>query len=155
MKTLIAYFSWSNNTKSLVEKINEKLKYDIVRIERAVPYSDNYDICAYKEAKEEVSKKIHPSIRPLSIDTDQYDRILLFFPIWWYTFPMPVATFIETIKGYKGEVYVFADSFTNDPQYMVNSLRDLKAIDHDIVFKEGLFNKSAPNHIRFIEKEGI
>ena len=57
MKTLIAYFSWSNNTKSLVEKINEKFNYDIVRIERAVPYSDNYDICAYKEAKEEVSEK--------------------------------------------------------------------------------------------------
>ena len=58
MKTLIAYFSWSNNTKKLVDKINEKKKYDVIRIERAIPYSDDYDICAYKEAKEEVNKKI-------------------------------------------------------------------------------------------------
>lgn len=39
MKTLIAYFSWSNNTKKLVDKINEKKKYDVIRIERAIPYS--------------------------------------------------------------------------------------------------------------------
>ena len=102
MKTLIAYFSWSNNTKKLVDKINEKKKYDVIRIERAIPYSDDYDICAYKEAKEEVNKKIHPAIKPLDIDFGNYDQILLFFPIWWYTFPMPIATFIESIKGYKG-----------------------------------------------------
>ncbi len=81
MKTLIAYFSWSNNTKKLVDKINEKKKYDVIRIERAIPYSDDYDICAYKEAKEEVNKKIHPAIKPLDIDFGNYDQILLFFPI--------------------------------------------------------------------------
>lgn len=78
MKTLIAYFSWSNNTKKLVDKINEKKKYDVIRIERAIPYSDDYDICAYKEAKEEVNKKIHPAIKPLDIDFGNYDQILLF-----------------------------------------------------------------------------
>ena len=46
MKTLVAYFSWSNNTKKLVDKINEKNKYDVIRIERSIPYSDDYDICA-------------------------------------------------------------------------------------------------------------
>ena len=80
MKTLIVYFSWSNNTKKLVEKLHDKLKYDVVRIEREVPYSENYDICAYKEAKEEVTEKIHPNIKPLNVDVKQYDRILLFFP---------------------------------------------------------------------------
>lgn len=80
MRTLMAYFSWSNNTKKLIEKINEKKKYDVIRIERAIPYSDDYDICAYKEAKEEVTKNIHPAIKPIDIDLNHYDRILLFFP---------------------------------------------------------------------------
>ncbi|MBM6653535.1 MULTISPECIES: flavodoxin [Erysipelotrichaceae] len=155
MKTLIAYFSWSNNTKKLVDKINEKKKYDVIRIERAIPYSDDYDICAYKEAKEEVNKKIHPAIKPLDIDFGNYDQILLFFPIWWYTFPMPIATFIESIKGYKGKVYIFANSYTNDPQYMINSMKDLRKIDQNIEFKEGLFNKSEEEHIQFIESEEI
>lgn len=155
MKTLIAYFSWSNNTKKLVDKINEKKKYDVIRIERAIPYSDDYDICAYKEAKEEVNKKIHPAIKPSDIDFGNYDQILLFFPIWWYTFPMPIATFIESIKGYKGKVYIFVNSYTNDPQYMINSMKDLRKIDQNIEFKEGLFNKSEKEHIQFIESGEI
>ena len=153
MRTLTAYFSWSNNTKKLIEKINEKKKHDVIRIERAIPYSDDYDICAYKEAKEEVTKNIHPAIKPIDIDLNHYDPILLFFPIWWYTFPMPIGSFIEKLKGYRGTVYIFANSYTNDPQYMINSMNDLKKIDPAIEFKEGLFNKNFNEHIQFIESE--
>lgn len=39
MKDIIVYFSWSNNTKRLVEAINQELKDDVVRIERKNPYS--------------------------------------------------------------------------------------------------------------------
>lgn len=150
MKTLIAYFSWSNNTKRLVEEVNKEFNYDVLRIERKIPYSTDYNTCAYVEAKEEVEKKIYPEIKELGIDVNKYERILLFFPIWWYTFPMPVGTFIKHIKGYKGEVIVFANSYTNDPQYMVNSMRDLNNIDGTINFKEGLFNKSVDEHINYL-----
>ena len=68
---------------------------------------------------------------------------------------MPIATFIESIKGYKGKVYIFANSYTNDPQYMINSMKDLRKIDQNIEFKEGLFNKSKEEHIQFIESEEI
>ena len=153
MKTLIAYFSWSNNTKTLVERINAGLNYDVVRIERATPYSSDYDTCAYVEAKAEVTSKTHPEIKKLDIDYSKYDRILLFFPIWWYTFPMPIATFFEGLKGYRGKVYVFANSYTHDPQYMANSLRDLRSIDDQIDIHEGLFNKSVEEHLSFIESE--
>lgn len=91
----------------------------------------------------------------MDIDFENYDQIFLFFPIWWYTFPMPIATFIESIKGYKGKVYIFANSYTNDPQYMINSMKDLRKIDQNIEFKEGLFNKSEEEHIQFIESEEI
>lgn len=150
MNSLIVYFSWSNNTKRLVEDLNKKFNYDILRIERKIPYSTDYNTCAYVEAKEEVEKKIYPEIKELGIDVNKYERILLFFPIWWYTFPMPVGTFIKHIKGYKGEVIVFANSYTNDPQYMVNSMRDLNNIDVTINFKEGLFNKSVDEHINYL-----
>ena len=150
MNSLIVYFSWSNNTKRLVEDLNKKFNYDVLRIERKIPYSTDYNTCAYVEAKEEVEKKIYPEIKELGIDVNKYERILLFFPIWWYTFPMPVGTFIKHIKGYKGEVIVFANSYTNDPQYMVNSMRDLNNIDGTINFKEGLFNKSVDEHINYL-----
>ncbi len=152
MKTLIAYFSYSNNTKKLVTEVNRSFSYDVVRIERVKPYSDVYEECAYVDAKNEVQKHIHPQIKPLDVDFSDYDRILLFFPIWWYTFPMPVGTFLEGLKGYQGEVILFANSYSNDPQYMVNSLRDAKTIDSSLDIKEGLFNKDVRSHIAFLNK---
>ncbi len=151
MKTLIVYFSYSGNTKRLIETINKQFNFDVVRIERKEAYSDDYNTCAYVEAKKEVENHIHPEIKKNNIDFSNYDKILLFFPIWWYTFPMPVGTFIKELKGYTGKVIIFANSYTNDPQYMVNSMKDLRAIDSKIDFQEGLFNQNAEKHINFIK----
>lgn len=154
MKVLMTYFSWSNNNKKLVEAIDRDLHLDVIRIEREIPYSSDYNQCAYVEAREEVNKHIHPAIKKIDADLNSYDEILLFVPIWWYTIPMPVATFVEeNLKGYQGKVILFANSYTNDPQYMVNSLRDLKDVNPDLNIQEGLFNKSVNAHISFINKE--
>lgn len=151
MKNLIVYFSWSGNTDKLVKEINNKFGYDVIRVERKEPYSEDYDTCAYIEAKEEWQKQIHPEISGLKVDVNNYDRILLFYPIWWYTFPMSIATFIEQLNGYKGEIVMFENSYTNDPQYVDNSIRDFKKINDSLNMKQGLFNKSVSEHIRFIE----
>lgn len=153
MKKCIVYFSWSNNTKTLVERINQSLHLDTFRVERATPYSEDYNTCAYVEAKEEKEKWIEPAIRPLNVDFSEYDEILLFFPIWWYTFPLPIATFLRELQNYAGNVVVFANSYTNDPQYMVNSMRDLHKVNHSLKGSEGLFNKDANKHISFIKGE--
>lgn len=152
MKKLIVFFSYSGNTRKLVNELNKEFKYDVKEIERKVPYSSVYEECAYKEAKEEVEKNIHPEIKPLNFDMNQYDEILLFFPIWWYTFPMPIGTFIDSIKGYKGKVTLFMNSYTNDPQYAKNSLNDFKKVDSSINVEVGLFNKSLREHINFLKK---
>ncbi len=154
MKTLIVYFSWSNNTKKLVEDLNGNFNYDAVRIERKVPYSSDYNQCAYIEAKEEREKRILPEIKDITLDISQYERILLFFPIWWYTFPMPIGTFVKKyLKDYEGKVIIFANSYTDDPQYMTNSLKDLKGLNPKLDIKEGLLNKSVEEHISLIKKE--
>ncbi len=153
MKRAIVYFSWSNNTKHLVRQINEDLHLDIYRIEKKKPYSSDYHECAYVEAKHEWEKRLRPEIVEFNVDWSQYEEILLFFPIWWYTFPMPIATFIVSLKGYQGLIRVFANSYTNDPQYMVNVMNDLKAIDSELRFEEGLFNRSVHEHLKLLEGE--
>lgn len=152
MKNLIIYFSWSGNTQNLVEEVNKKFNFDVVRLERKMSYSKDYNTCAYIEAKEEWEKRIHPENKDLGVDMQKYDRILLFFPIWWYTFPMSVGTLIEELKGFEGEIILFENSYTNDPQYAKNSLNDVKAIDKNLNVLQGLFNKSINEHIEFIEK---
>lgn len=154
MKSLIIYFSWSNNTKKLVEGINEVFHFDAYRIERVTPYSTDYNTCAYIEAKEEWEKRLLPEIKNIAVDLSQYERILLFFPIWWYTFPMPIGTFIkENLSSYKGEVIIFANSYTNDYQYVVNSLKDADKLNPNLNIKEGLFNVNIDKHIKFIKEQ--
>jgi len=46
-KILIAYFSWSGNTKSIAEKIHNTIGGDMFRIETAVPYPEDYNETAY------------------------------------------------------------------------------------------------------------
>ncbi len=154
MKTLIVYFSYSNNTKRIVNEANKNFNFDVLQIERKIPYSSDYNTCAYSEAKNEWENKTYPEIKDINIDINSYDSIFLFFPIWWYTFPRVIGTFIKDyLKDFKGEVVVFANSYTNDPQYMVNSLKDLKEINNNLNIKEGLLNKSIDEHIKFIKGE--
>lgn len=151
MKILIIYFSWSGNTDKLVKETNEKFGFDVVKIQRKQPYSDDYDTCAYVEAKGEWENNVRPEIKEFDVDLFAYDRILLFYPVWWYTFPMPVATLIEKLKGFKGEIIMFENSYTNDDKYVKNSMDDFKKVDSSLNVKQGLFNKSAKEHIEFIE----
>lgn len=151
MKTLIAYFSWSNNTLDLVNEVNKEFNFDIFRIERTIAYSNDYNECAYVEAKNEVDNNIHPDIKDINFDLNSYDRILLFFPIWWYTFPMCVGSFIEKLNGYKGKVILFENSYTNDNLYIENCLKNFRIINKDIDVRNGLFNKSDSEHIKFIK----
>ncbi len=151
MKTIIAYFSYSNTTKHLVEAINKEFNFDVVRIEKVTPYSSNYNQCAYVEAKEEVENTIYPKIKEINIDFSIYDQVLLFFPIWWYTIPMVIGTFVkENLKDYKGKVVVFPNSYSNVSEYFPNSLRDLCVANGELNYTKGLFNKSVKDHIKYI-----
>lgn len=155
MKRVIVYFSWSNNTKNLVSEINKELNYPVVRIERKMPYSTDYNECAYKEAKEEHDKRIYPEIKKLDVDFSIYDEVLLFFPIWWYTFPMVIATFTkEYLKGFKGKVILFENSYTNDNNYVKNSHDDFVKVLPDVDVIDGLFNREVKAHLNYI-KEGV
>ncbi len=155
MKSLIVYFSYSGNTRKLVDGIEAEFPFPLVEIERETPYSPDYDTCAYHEAKEEWEKRACPKIKSIDVDISDYGRIYLFFPIWWYTYPMVIETFAkEHLEGYNGEVIVFANSHTNSHSYMETSLKDLNSLGLGVAFKEGLFNKSLEDHLAYLKKIG-
>ena len=106
MKTLIAWFSWSGNTRDIAERIARKTRGELFRIEREVPYSTDYSICAYREAREEADKQLRPAIRGPLPDIAEYDTVIIAFPIWWYTAPTIINTFIETY-GFEGKTVIF------------------------------------------------
>ena len=155
MKTLIAYFTWSGTTKEIAEKLARKTHGDLFRIEREIPYSTDYHTCAYVEAKEEADKHLRPAIKKPLPDLDQYDAVMIAFPIWWYTMPVPVMTFLESYPDWEGKkLFVFANSYSDIPSQFANALRDAVACAKGAEVIPGLYNKQIEKLCSWMKENG-
>ncbi len=156
MKTLIAWFSWSGNTRDIAERIARKTRGELFRIEREVPYSTDYSICAYREAREEADKQLRPAIKgPLPEITD-YDAVIIAFPIWWYTMPAPVKTFLESWPDWQGKrLYVFANSYTDDRRQFANALVAAVECAKGADVRPGLYNKDIEKLCTWAKENGF
>lgn len=97
-KILVAYFSWSGNTKAMAQYIAQKLNADTFEIVREKAYPTEYEPCT-EEAKTELNTR--PAIKGKVENMTDYDVVFIGVPVWWYTAPMPVFTFLEQhdLKG--------------------------------------------------------
>lgn len=93
-RILVVYFSWSGNTENAAEIIGEKTGARVEELELVEPYSNDYNE-VLDEAQEDLNNNIHRELRTEIDNMDDYDVILLGYPNWWATIPMPVATFLE------------------------------------------------------------
>lgn len=91
---LIAYFSWSGNTRGIAETIHQRVGGDIFEIVPANPYPTSYRTCV-DLAAQELRDQSRPPLATRVEDMDRYDVIFLGYPNWWASIPMPVATFLE------------------------------------------------------------
>lgn len=97
MKHLIIYYSYTNHTRELVKRLQNKFSYDVFEIEPVIPYSNNYQQVV-DEAERDVPRGVQPEIKPFTLDLEQYDVIILATPVWWYTFASPVNTFLHQYR---------------------------------------------------------
>lgn len=89
-KTLVVYFSYTaGNTKRIAEKVSEALGADLLTLEPEVPYSKNYDKVV-GQGEEEVRRGYRPELKPLGVNLNDYSRIIVGSPTWWYA-PAPVV----------------------------------------------------------------
>ena len=91
---LIAYFSWSGNTKQLAEMIREQMGGELFEIEPETPYTDDINELSGISLQEQ-RENIRPALSSAVEDMSQYDVIFVGFPNWWNNMPMPVFTFLE------------------------------------------------------------
>lgn len=103
-KILIAYFSWSGNTKSVAEKIQSSTGGDMFEIQTAKPYPTDYNETAYGMAKEQHEKNIFPELKE-NKDVSDYDVIFVGTPAWWYTMAPAVKTFLRD-NNFEGKTIV-------------------------------------------------
>ena len=93
-KILIAYFSWSGNTQGIAEEIHRQTGADIFEITPEKPYSENYNT-VLREAQRDQHRQARPKLKNHVENISQYDIIILGYPNWWASIPMPIASFLE------------------------------------------------------------
>ena len=92
MNTLILYYSYGGNTKWIAEMIQKRIGGDLAEIETVRPYSGDYN-SVVDQGQQEVNRGYMPEIKPLKVNVQVYDRIILGSPVWWYTFAPAMKTF--------------------------------------------------------------
>lgn len=138
-KKLVAYFSASGVTADAAKKIAEATGADIYEIRPEVPYTQadlNWQDQNSRSSKEMKDKSSRPSIADKNVNIAEYDVIYLGFPIWWYTAPTIVNTFLESYNFEGKKIVLFATSGSSGFE---NTLSDLKkSVSHSTVLKEGI-----------------
>ena len=103
-KVLIAYFSWSGNTKYIAEKIHNTVGGDMFQIETVVPYPADYNETAYGVAKKQHEENTKPKLKDNG-DVSGYDVIFVGTPAWWYEMAPAVKTFLSE-NNFEGKTIV-------------------------------------------------
>ncbi|MBQ9889724.1 MAG: NAD(P)H-dependent oxidoreductase [Bacteroidales bacterium] len=109
MKTLVAYFSATGTTKAVAKDLAEEAGAILYEIKPKVKYTAADLDWRDKQSRSSVEmadKTSRPAIVKDLEDSESYDVIYIGFPIWWYTAPTIINTFIETY-GFEGKTVIF------------------------------------------------
>lgn len=91
---LIAYFSWGGNTRGIAQEIQRQTGAELFEIQMVTPYSTDYNT-VLDQAQEAQNAQDRPELSTHVEDMGQYDTIILGYPNWWASIPMPIASFLE------------------------------------------------------------
>ena len=116
MKTLVAYFSASGNTASLAKRVAQAAKADLFEIKPVEPYTDadlRWTNPLARCNKEKLGKKDVP-IADTVKNFEEYDLVFIGFPVWYYTAPNIIETFVKSYDFSGKKVALFATSGGSD-----------------------------------------
>ena len=100
-KTLIVYYSFTNNGHTIVTDLQTQIEADAVRIEPAEEGLDyaanNYAIgSALIQAirNNPNDESSYPAIKSVDVNIADYDRIIIGAPLWWSNMAAPLQTYL-------------------------------------------------------------
>ncbi|MBU5626122.1 NAD(P)H-dependent oxidoreductase [Oscillibacter sp. MSJ-2] len=134
---LVAYFSASGVTARAANALAEAADADLYEILPAVPYTDADLDWTNKKSRSSVEMN-DPTARPALAgelpDLTWYDTIFLGFPIWWYTAPSIIKTFLEAGDFSGKKIALFA---TSGGSGLGHTDRDLQSVCPGAVIQNG------------------
>lgn len=146
-RQLIAYFSASGVTETVAKKMAEAGNADIYEIRPDVLYTKEDLDWTDKESrstKEMQNPASRPALADKDADIESHDVIFIGFPIWWYTAPTIINTFLESYD-FRGKTIVpFATSGGSGIKKAVEMIRNAvpEAITEDGRLLNGTLDKT-------------
>lgn len=100
-KTLIVYYSYTNNTEQIVDDLKTMINADVIEVE---PVNKNLDYAAnnYAIGTEQLNKiknnpndeSSYPAIDPVTVGMSKYNTIIIATPLWWSQMASNMQTFL-------------------------------------------------------------
>lgn len=126
-KTLVAYFSTSGVTAAVAKEIANALGADLYEIKPAVPYT-SADLDWMNKKSRSTLEMTDSDSRPEILDgvsnMNEYQTVLIGFPIWWYVEPRIVDTFLESYDFAGKTLIPFATSGGSGMEKAAVSLKE-------------------------------
>lgn len=144
-KTLVAYFSASGVTKRAAENLAAAAEADLYEIRPAVPYTSadlNWMDKSSRSTIESKDRSSRPELADKDADIAVYDRIFVGFPIWWYTAPAIIKTFLESYDFSGKTIILFA---TSGGSGLGKTAKDLEECCPGAVIREGKLLNGNPS----------
>ena len=123
-RILIAYYSYSGNTRFAAEQIQKITGGTLFEIKPVKAYPADYQACV-DQAKKECRSGFKPELSAKVDDMQKYDVIFVGSPNWWGTMAPPVATFL-TSYDLKGKTVI--PFFTHGGGGVQNCERDVRKL---------------------------
>lgn len=112
-KALVVYFSATGKTRRIAKNLAIVAKSDVCEIAPKQPYTSsdlNWMDTQSRTSLEAKNPEERPEFVPVYIEMSAYDTIYLGFPVWWYSAPPIVNTFLESHNFSEKKIIVFASS---------------------------------------------
>ena len=105
-RTLVAYFSWGGITKAVAERISNLTGADTFQIIPEKEYPKSYAMAVIAAGPERLANS-RPAIKNKCDNFSEYERIIIGFPIWWFSCPKIICTFLESYDFSGKELLAF------------------------------------------------
>ena len=112
-KKLVAYFSANGTTEKAAKTLAEAAKANLYEIKPQTPYTRadlNWQDKKSRSSVEMNDKSSRPPLAGQDAPIADCDTIFLGFPIWWYTAPTIINTFLESYDFSGKTIILFATS---------------------------------------------
>ena len=126
-KKLVAFFSCTGTTKMVAENLSKAIGGDLFEIVPTKLYTNtdlNWTDKSSRSSLEMNDNNARPSIKNIDFDIDNYDTILIGFPIWWGVAPRIINTFLESVNFTDKNIILFCTSGGSSMGYAENDLKN-------------------------------